>query len=174
MLLQNNRGMQKPRSGRRARNADEFATRIEQPDESGKHQSNIPDPKSLLGVGGAQFASVQGPPDASGREHHRRQPWQHVGQRDDRRGCALGIAFGRFEIDRLIDSEAGSAGAAKRRKMSPNAEQVAEIVRERAHVESGGTIQAERHAVRFDAHEVEAMNRDAGGGGKGWQVAQVG
>ncbi len=179
MLLQNKRGMQKPRSGRRPRDADELSTWIEQPDESRDHQSNLPNPKPLLCVARAQFASVHGPLDTLCREHHRRQPWKHVGQRDDRRGRALRIALGRVEIDRLIDSEVGGSRAAKRRKVSANAEPVPEIVRERAHVEAGGTIQAERHSVRFDANEVEAMNCDTDGGRQGtwvkwiWRVRDV-
>ena len=112
-----------------------------------------------------QLAAMNRAKDSLRRQRHRRQARQHLGQRDQRVDRVLRIALGRFQADRLIHGEVSGSCAAQCREMCAGAEPLPEIVGQRPHVKAGRAVDKQRDAVRLDADDLDAVSRDAGGGG---------
>ncbi len=147
MLPQNNERMQKPGRARGLRNSNQVA--------AGIHQPHVLRPRRL----GWHVLPVPHPAHAILAQCNGGKALEHASERNQAADSGGGLTFRLVERDRIVERVVAAARAAKFGEVRSRAQAFAEVVGERADVEAGGAVDAERDAVSVDASRPRAGGR---------------
>ena len=159
MLHQNNRGMQSTGGGRLGDGQELVRW--------GSGAGQMADGSGLMAHGRMGRTSWPWPTrrTPSGGQHHRWPGGQGGAERDHRRGGGRWISLRDVQRQRAVEPEIAGPRAAQRGQVRPDAEPLAQVVRQGADVEARGAVHGERHVVAIKTHNADGVRSDAGGGG---------